>query len=153
MYRSGSEFNGWGKRVFAYCHAMSMSKVGTKNEVGVEAIRSRNLIWSVGVSDVSVVFPLLHIRMISGHTMVQRNFIFFVVEKSRLAPSELVHLFCKSVLSKNLLRKIVNPTGELLGTRRAEPTAPTRSTENGRSSLYALRILLKLTGGSAGASL
>ena len=62
-------FNGWGKSMFAHCHAMSMSKVGTKNEVGVEAMRSRNLVGSVRVSD-AVLFPPVHIRVISGHTMV-----------------------------------------------------------------------------------
>ena len=82
--------------------------------------------------------------MISCHTVVQRNFI-FVVEKSRFAPTELVHLSCERILSKNLLTKIVNLTRESLETQRVKPTAPTRSTENGRSSLYALSIFLKLT--------
>ena len=46
--------------------------------------------------------------MISCHTMVQRDFVFFVVKKSRLAPTKLVHLFCERILSENLLSKIVN---------------------------------------------
>ena len=44
MYWTESQFERMGWSVFAYCHAMSMSRVGTKKEVGVEAIRSRNLV-------------------------------------------------------------------------------------------------------------
>ena len=36
--------NEWGKSTFAYCQAMSMSRVGTKKEVGADAMRSRNLV-------------------------------------------------------------------------------------------------------------
>jgi len=43
VYWTESQFEGTGWGVFAYCHAMSMSRVGTKKEVGAEAIRSRNL--------------------------------------------------------------------------------------------------------------
>jgi hypothetical protein len=47
--------------------------------------------------------------------MVQRNFIFFAVEKSQLAPTELVHLFCERILPENLLSKIVSPQEKCLG--------------------------------------
>lgn len=36
---------------------------------------------------------VLHIRVVSRDTVVQGNFIFFAVKKSRFAPTELVHLF------------------------------------------------------------
>ena len=55
---AGVSFNGWRKSTFTYCHAISMSKVGTKNEVGTEAMRSRNLVGSVCLSDVNIVSSL-----------------------------------------------------------------------------------------------
>jgi hypothetical protein len=75
---------------------MSMSRVGTKKEVGAEAMRSRNLVPRVSeMRHISP--PVLDIRMVSGNTVIQRNFIFFTVKKSWLAPTELVHLFRERV--------------------------------------------------------
>jgi hypothetical protein len=48
--------------------------------------------------------------MISGNTVMQRNFIFFAIKKSLLAPTELIHLFRERVLSKHLFNMIVSPT-------------------------------------------
>jgi len=93
---------------------MSMSRVGTKKEVGAEAMRSRNLVQRV--SDIKRYLPpVLDVRMVSSNTVVQRNFIFFTVKKSRPAPTELVHLFRERVLSKNLFSTTVSPTEEING--------------------------------------
>jgi hypothetical protein len=72
------------------------------------------------------------------------------VKKPWLAPTEFVHLFCERILSENLLDAAVSPTGEILGIQKSEPTAPTRSSEKGRPSLYAPRTVLNLTGGNKG---
>jgi hypothetical protein len=53
--------------------------------------------------------------MVSGNTVVQRNFIFFTFKKSRLTPAKLVHLPCKRILPKNLFSMAVSPTREALG--------------------------------------
>ena len=127
--------------VFAYCHAMSMSNVGTKKEVGAEAMRSRNLIRSV--NDMKRSLAVIHLRVISCNTVVKHNSIFFTVKKPRFAPTELVHLFRERILSENLLNTAVSLTREMLGM--IELTALTRSSENGRPSLYALKTLLNLT--------
>lgn len=61
--------NRWGKSRFAYCHAMSISRVGTKKEVGADAMRSRNLVWCV--SDVKhYLLSIQDVRMVSGNTVV-----------------------------------------------------------------------------------
>ena len=93
---------------------MSISNVGTKKEVGTEAMRSRNLIQSI--SDMRHgVTPVLHIRVVSCNTVMQRDFIFFAVEKSWFTPTELVHLFRERILSENLSNAAVSLTGETLG--------------------------------------
>jgi hypothetical protein len=76
--------------------------------------------------------------------MVQCNLVFFSVKEPLLAPTELVHLFRERVLSKNLLSASVS-LREKWFEFEIELTAPTRSSENGLPSLYALRILLNLT--------
>lgn len=96
----------------AYCHAMSISKVGTKKAVGVEAIRSRNLVKSVSCMKHGT--PLVpHVRVVSGNTMMQRNLIFLAIKKSCLAPTKLVHLVRERVLSEDLLSTTVSSTGEM----------------------------------------
>ena len=90
---------------------------------------------------------VLDIRMVSGNTMVQCNFIFFTFEKPWLTPTELVHLFRERVLSKNLFSTAVSLARNFLAFE--IPTAPTRSNENGRPSLYALRTFLSLIRGKA----
>ena len=65
---AGVSFSGWGKSVSAYCHAISMSKVGTKNEAGAEAMRSRNLIGSVCVSDAGIISSFIHTHDILPHS-------------------------------------------------------------------------------------
>lgn len=123
---------------------MSISKVGTKKEVGAEAIRSRNLVQ--GVNDMECYhLPFLDVRMVSGNTVVQHDFVLLTLKKPWLAPTELVHLFREHVLSKNLFSTAVSTRKNYLVLQR--PTAPTRSNENGRPSLYALRTFLNLTRG------
>ena len=53
MYWTESQFERMRWSTFAYCHAMSMSRVGTKKEVGAEAIRSRNLVPRVSHTKLS----------------------------------------------------------------------------------------------------
>jgi hypothetical protein len=147
----GVSLNESGKRTFTYCHAMSMSKVGTKKEVGAEAMRSRNLIQR-GRKRCEPLSPSVpHIRVVSGNTMVQGNHILFAVKKSWLAPTKLMHLLRERALSEDLMNVSVSPRKERSELQKL--TALTRSTENGRSSLYALRTLLSLTRGNGGSSL
>lgn len=67
--------NKWGESDFAYYQAMSISKVGTKKGVGVESMRSKNLV--PGVSEMRN-YPLYRsdVRVVSGNAVVRRDFVF-----------------------------------------------------------------------------
>ena len=121
-----------------------MSRVGTKNEVGAMAMRSRNLVQGVNELE-RYLLPVLYIRVVSGNAVVQCDFILFTIKVPRLTPTQLMHLFRECVLSKNLFGTAISPRKKRSVSKR--PTAPTRSSENGRSSLYALRTFLNLTSG------
>ena len=60
--------------------------------------------------------------MVSGNTVMKRDFILFTVEESRLAPTELVHLFRECILSKNLLSVAVSLKGDVINITKTHGT-------------------------------
>jgi hypothetical protein len=94
--------NKCGESDFAYHQTMSISKVWTKKGVGVETMRSRNLVPRV--SEMKN-YPLYRsdVRVVSGNAVVRRDFVFITFKNpSRLHPSWFifsVNAFCRRTYS------------------------------------------------------
>ena len=73
-----------------------MSNVGTKNELGVEAIRSKNLGARRAVGPLHMTKNL---RVISSDRVHQDEFILLAIEVTWLRPPKIVHLIHKRALS------------------------------------------------------
>lgn len=121
------------------CHARSMSSVGTKNEPGASAMSPKKLERMVE----NVRHMENHnVRMVSCNTVLQDDHLLFFSEEGGICPTEINHLAHECTLSQDL----EDPLG-LSGydsENVLRRTAPTRSTEKGRSSTYALEIRLPL---------
>ena len=80
--------------------------------------------------------------MISCDTVLQHYLVLAAVEEARSAPTEIIHLVGERSLSLHLLSKSMRPYNRIQAEKIL--TALTRSMEYGRSSVYALMILLNL---------
>jgi hypothetical protein len=81
-----------------------------------------------------------YIRVIPPYTLLEHYLDAFAVEIGRRSPSKFAHLVNERALTKNLSYYVRLVKQWLMSLR----TAPTNSTENMRSSEYALMILLRL---------
>lgn len=80
------------------CHARSISRVGTKKDVGDDDIRSRKL------KTYQINHPFNEnrdIRMVSSDAVQQHNFILLSIEAARVQPAKIVHLVDKGALTNN----------------------------------------------------
>ena len=84
----------------------------------------------------------LYSRLVPYDTMFQCHLVLAAVEEPHSTPTYVVHLVRECSLSLHLHTDRVRPCNQTYGKR--SPTALTRSIEYGRSSVYALMILLNL---------
>ena len=97
MFSSLLETRGY--KMSTYCHARSISNVGTKNLFGTEDMSSKNLRKSL----VSGRYQYLgHLPIVPRNTTLQNSRIAGEIEKAWFCPSQFYHLLGKAGLSQNL---------------------------------------------------